>query len=100
MNIFFKALLVTFVIVVGGLFGVPYFYFIYPIDSFCKGVKDSDKREEIMARARTEGFFPTEWQGTSRIWVFNHDKGSMFRLACAVDFEDGKVSKKEVVDAD
>ncbi|MFZ6800567.1 hypothetical protein [Undibacterium sp. Di24W] len=100
MNIFLKALLVTFVLFVGGFFVVPYFYFVYPIDSFCKGIKDGDNREEIAALAQSKGFFPKVWQGTDTIWIFNHDQGTMFRLACSVDFKDGKVSKKEVVDAD
>lgn len=99
MNIVFKVLLVTFVLFVGGLFGVPYFYFFYPIDSFCKDIKNSDKREEIITQAKSKGFFPLEWEGTE-IWIFNHNKGPMFRLACSVDFKDGKVSKKEIVDAD
>ena len=93
-------LVVTFVVFIVLPLAASHFYYVYPIDSFCKSLTYGDTRERVISKGKSEGFFPWEWQGTENIWVFNHDKGPMFRLACSVDFKDGKVTGKAVVDAD
>jgi hypothetical protein len=100
MNVFTKALLAVIFLIVVLPMGAIYVYYVYPVDSFCKDINENDKSEDIMSRARTKGLFPHGWQGSDTIWIVNHDQGTTFRIACSVEFKGGKVSRKEIVDAD
>jgi len=72
------------------------------VESFCEEVVQSEARETIIARADARGLFRAGWQGTDDIWILNKplDAAPMFRFACEVKFNGGKVSGKEVIDAD
>jgi len=71
------------------------------IESFCEGVTQAETPDEIIARANARGLFHSRWQGNDDIWVLNKplDAAPIFRFACEVKFNGGKVSRKEVIDA-
>ena len=99
MRVFLIALFLLVSLLFGSIFGFVK-YKSYSVDSFCNNVAETDKPEEIVSRARALGLFPVEWEGANDIWVFNQEGPPMFRFACKVKFVNGKVSKKEVIDAD
>jgi hypothetical protein len=77
-------------------------YVSHPVDSFCKGIGQSDTPQAIIDRARAVRLFCTRWQGTDDIWILNKplEDPPLFRFACVVTFKGGKVSGKRVIDAD
>jgi hypothetical protein len=74
----------------------------HPVTAFCEGVAQSDTAQGIIQRAKSNGLFYTRWQGSDDVWIINKplEAAPFFRVACAVKFKDGKVTGKEVIDAD
>jgi hypothetical protein len=77
-------------------------HFIHPVTAFCKGVGQSDTSQGIIDRAKSKGLFYARWQGNDDVWILNKplEAAPYFRFACALKFKDGKVTGKEVIDAD
>jgi hypothetical protein len=74
--------------------------FIYPVDSFCRNIETDETREQIILAGKAMGFIICKWQENHLVWIVNHNEGALFRVACSVRFKDGKLIKKETVDAD
>ncbi len=80
------------------VFGI---YKRYPVDQFCSSVSSTDTEQSVIRRAKEEGryFLPMSSSNES-IMVFNHQAPPMWRYACVVKFDNGKVSSKRVIAAD
>jgi hypothetical protein len=74
----------------------------HSVESFCKGIGESDTPQAIIDRAKAEKLFYTRWQDTDDIWILNRplEAAPLFRFACVVTFKGGTVSGKSVIDAD
>lgn len=85
----------------GGTLAFVY-YTSHSVQSFCDGVIESDTAQTLIDRALAKNLFYARWQGKDAIWILNRplEDPPMFRIACAVTFKDGKVSGKNVIDAD
>jgi hypothetical protein len=77
-------------------------HLFHSVTAFCNSVGASDTSEGIIERGKSQGLFYTRWKGKDDVWIMNKplDAAPLFRIACAVQFKDGKVSGKEVIDAD
>jgi hypothetical protein len=71
-----------------------------PSETFC-GQAMGLTEGQITQRAKLKGLTVMPWDKPENVtWIFRPEDGPMFRFACEVHFEAGKVTQTLVVDAD
>jgi hypothetical protein len=79
---------------------VEYRYRTHPSTAFCRDALGLTEAQ-ITRRATSAGLTVMPFkEPDTRVWIFRPEDGPMFRFACEVNIDTGKVVRAKVVDAD